>query len=318
MPPEETSEAVAQKTEKVGETETRPKNQKILILLPEELQKKMKGPLRNRFNALEVIVPVETFDMKEEEQNKFQWILKFPWDFPQTPNHKPADPRLVFRVQGMAKINYKKLEQTHNKNFENLKTRCFELIESLHSRQRSSAFLKLAQRDAMLRQKIIHEIKLKKKIEHLNRSMIQVEKPYHQAINYIFATAIEQLTGVAVLDGLMKGLVKIMIVDDLGTRTLDGMVALNYSRKYLSFMSSSELETKFKAFKQQHLEDQEKETNISEFIFKSPDFESIDIVFFNRWNFSDGDVIKRNNYFKDLDLWTDTTTVSKKKYSEHY
>ncbi|MGB0228912.1 MAG: hypothetical protein ACPGD7_13280 [bacterium] len=291
MPPEETSEAVAQKTEKVGETETRPKNQKILILLPEELQKKMKGPLRNRFNALEVIVPVETFEMKEEEQNKFQWILKFPWDVPQTPDHKPADPRLVFRVQGMAKINYKKLEQTHNKNFDTLKTRCFELIESLHSRQRSSAFLKLAQRDAMLRQKIIHEIKLKKKIEHLNRSMIQVEKPYHQAINYIFATAIEQLTGVAVLDGLMKGLVKIMIVDDLGTRTLDGMVALNYSRKYLSFMSSSELEAKFKAFKQQHLEDQEKETNISEFIFKSPDFESIDIVFFNRWNFSDDEFL---------------------------
>ena len=77
MPPEETSEAVAQKTEKVGETETRPKNQKILILLPEELQKKMKGTLRNRFNAIEVIVPVETFEMKEEEQNKFQWILKF-------------------------------------------------------------------------------------------------------------------------------------------------------------------------------------------------------------------------------------------------
>ena len=121
--------------------------------------------------------------------------------------------------------------------------------------------------------------------------MIQVEKPYHQAINYIFATAIEQLTGVAVLDGLMKGLVKIMIVDDLGTRTLDGMVALNYSRKYLSFMNSYELETKFKAFKQQHLEDQEKETNISEFIFKSPDFESIDIVFFNRWNFSDDEFL---------------------------
>ena len=56
-------------------------------------------------------------------------------------------------------------------------------------------------------------------------------------------------------------------------------------------MSSSELEAKFKAFKQQHLKDEEKETNISEFIFKSPDFESIDIVFFNRWNFSDDEFL---------------------------
>ena len=35
-----------------------------------------------------------------------------------------------------------------------------------------------------------------------------------------------------------------------------------------------------------------------------------------RWDFSDGDVIKRHNYFKDLDLWTDTTRVSKKKCNE--
>ena len=45
----------------------------------------------------------------------------------------------------------------------------------------------------MLRQKINHEIKLKKKIEHLNRSMMQVEKPYHQAydrgVKIIGATA---------------------------------------------------------------------------------------------------------------------------------
>jgi len=287
MPSEDTTSTVNQSHNEHADQPTRLKNKKILLMLPEELQKKMKGTLRNRFNTLDVIVPVETLSMKEEEQNKFQWLLKFPWDFPETKDHQPPDPRLVFRVQGMAKINYKKLEQTNNKLLTNLKSRCFELIESLHSRQRSEAFLKLAMKDAVLRYKIKQEIQLKHKIDHLNNAMRQVEKPYHQAINYIFATAIEQLTGVAVLDGLMKGLVRILIVDDLGTRTIDGMTALNYSRKYLSFMSSSELESKFKAFKKEHMEDQEKETNLSEFIFKSPEFENIDIVFFNRWHFSE-------------------------------
>ena len=238
-----------------------------------------------------MIVPVETLSMKEEEQNKFQWLLKFPWDFPETKDHQPPDPRLVFRVQGMAKINYKKLEQTNNKLLTNLKSRCFELIESLHSRQRSEAFLKLAMKDAVLRYKIKQEIQLKHKIDHLNNAMRQVEKPYYQAINYIFATAIEHLTGVSVLDGLMKGLIKIMIVDDLDKRTIDGMTNLNYSRKYLSFMSSRELESKFKEFKLQQTEEKEKEINISEFIFKSPEFEKIDIVFFNRWNFSDDELM---------------------------
>ena len=115
-------------------------------------------------------------------------------------------------------------------------------------------------KDAVLRYKIKQEIQLKHKIDHLNNAMRQVEKPYYQAINYIFATAIEHLTGVSVLDGLMKGLIKIMIVDDLDKRTIDGMTNLNYSRKYLSFMSSRELESKFKEFKLQQTEEKEKET----------------------------------------------------------
>jgi len=56
-------------------------------------------------------------------------------------------------------------------------------------------------------------------------------------------------------------------------------------------MSSRELESKFKEFKLQQKEEKEKETNISEFIFKSPEFEKIDIVFFNRWNFSEEELM---------------------------
>ena len=35
-----------------------------------------------------------------------------------------------------------------------------------------------------------------------------------------------------------------------------------------------------------------------------------------QWNFTDGDVIKRNNYFKDYSLWADTTNISKKYYPQ--
>ena len=35
-----------------------------------------------------------------------------------------------------------------------------------------------------------------------------------------------------------------------------------------------------------------------------------------QWNFTDGDTIKRNNYFKDYTLCTDTTKISKKYYSQ--
>jgi len=94
-----------------------------------------------------------------------------------------------------------------------------------------------------------------------------------------------------VLDGLMKGLIRIMIIDDLEKRTIDGLSDMNYSRKYLAFMSSRDLEQKFRDYKAEHTDDEEKETNLGEFIFKSPEFEKIDIVFFNRWQFSDDEFL---------------------------
>ncbi len=93
MPSEDTTSTVNQSHNEHADQPARLKNKKILLMLPEELQKKMKGTLRNRFNTLDVIVPVETLSMKEEEQNKFQWLLKFPWDFPETKDHQPPDPR---------------------------------------------------------------------------------------------------------------------------------------------------------------------------------------------------------------------------------
>ena len=78
----------------------------------------------------------------------------------------------------------------------------------------------------------------------LEQKISQVEKPYYKGIGYILSTSIEKITGIAVLDGLMKGLVHVMIIDDMEKRTIDGLVALDFKRKFLSFMSTSELSKK--------------------------------------------------------------------------
>ena len=111
--------------------------------------------------------------------------------------------------------------------------------------------------------------------------MISLEKPYYKGIGFILGTAIEKITGVAVLDGLMKGLVHVMIIDDLEKRTIDGLVALNFKRKFLSYMSTKELAKKIDDFHKAHSEDEFANANIAQFIFNSPDFEHVEIVFFN-------------------------------------
>ena len=85
----------------------------------------------------------------------------------------------------------------------------------------------------------------------------------------------------------MKGLVHVMIIDDMEKRTIDGLVALDFKRKFLSFMSTSELSKKIQEFRNAHAEDEFAKANIEEFLFNSPDFEHVEIVFFNSWKFTE-------------------------------
>ena len=77
-----------------------------------------------------------------------------------------------------------------------------------------------------------------------------------------------------------------MIIDDLEKRTIDGLVGLNFKRKFLTFMSTNELSKKISQFHKEHADDELAKANIAEFIFNSPDFEHVEIVFFNSWKFS--------------------------------
>ena len=270
---------------------SRLRNKKIILLLREDLLKQLKNPLRTRFSIQDVIVPLEADTLPEEERQKFQWLLTFPWELPAAEGDQVPDPRLLFRVPGMAKLNPEKLPKHPDKKLKSLIDRFTELKSNLQSRDSNRAFLKLSQTEALLKKKKKETLEMKMRLEYLNAEMIKVDKAYFQAISYIFSTAIEHLTGVAVLDGLMKGLIRIMIIDDLGKRTIDGLSEMNYSRKYLSYLSSRDLEKKFRDYKDEHADDEEKDINLGEFIFKSPEFEKIDIVFFNRWHFSDDEFL---------------------------
>ena len=115
----------------------------------------------------------------------------------------------------------------------------------------------------------------------LDKKIADVEIPYYQGIGYILTEAIEKITGVAVLEKLMKGLIYVMIIDDLEKRTIDGLVKIDFSRKYLSYMPTSELSKKLKEFREEHADEELKNANVVDFIFNSPDFENVDIVFFN-------------------------------------
>ena len=263
------------------------KEKLILLLLRKDLRKIYMKSLVDRLHDSGVTVAVDETNYPEEKQKKFHWILSYPGDIPKGKTPDASSFGLIFRVPGMPKLQVEKLPPSDSVKQKKLIRRYKEVQQTSIDRVKHPAFVKLALIDAVLRGKQ----QLIQKFENLENRLEQkislVEKPYYKGIGFILSTSIEKITGIAVLDGLMKGLVHVMIIDDMEKRTIDGLVSLDFKRKFLSFMSTSELSKKIQEFRKAHAEDEFAKANIEEFIFNSPDFEHIEIVFFNSWKFTE-------------------------------
>ncbi len=262
-------------------------NKLILMLLSQDLRKTYIKPLVDRLDELDVIAAIDEINYPEEKQKKFHWILRFPGDIPdgKTPDINSA--KLIFRVLGIPDLQPEKIHAVDSEKLKNLVERFKEIQQACQDREKNPAFVKLAITDAILRKKKQMMVKFEKLMGSLDKKIADVEIPYYQGIGYILTEAIEKITGVAVLDKLMKGLIYVMIIDDMEKRTIDGLAKIDFSRKYLSYMSTNELSKKLKEFREEHADEGFKDASVGDFIFNSPDFENVDIVFFNSWKFTE-------------------------------
>ena len=264
-----------------------PENKKqILLLLRKDLRTRSMKTLVNRLVEINVIVAIEDTDYPEEKQKKYHWILSFPGDIPKGNTPDTNSTKLIFRVPGVPELQVDELPSGDSEQLQKFVERYKVVQHACEEREKNSKFVRLAVTDAVLRSK--HQLiqKYKDLIIILEEKILQVEKTYYQGIGYILSTAIEKITGVAVLDRLMKGLIYVMIIDNLDKRTQDGLVKLDFSRKVLSFMSTEKLSKEIDAFRKEHADDEFAKANIVDFVFNAEDFKKVDIVFFNSWNFT--------------------------------
>jgi len=268
-------------------TDSANKDKLILLLLRKDLRKIYMKSLVDRLHDSGVTVAVDETNYPEEKQKKFHWILGFPGDIPKGKTPDASAVGLIYRVPGSPEMQLDKLPFGGSEKLIELIGRYKEVQQTCIDREKHPAFVKLALIDAVLRGKHRLIQKFEDLENRLEQKISQVEKPYYKGIGYILSTSIEKITGVAVLDGLMKGLVHVMIIDDMDKRTIDGLVAIDFKRKFLSFMSTSELSEKISEFRNEHAQDEFAKANIQEFIFNSPDFEHVEIIFFNSWKFTE-------------------------------
>ena len=259
----------------------------ILLLLSSDLRDRYTKNLVNRLTNIGVVVAIEETSYPEEKKDKYDWILNFPGDIPKgkTPDSKSI--KFIFRVLGKPELQQDKLDSKDSDKLAKIVKRYKEVQQSCLEREKNPYFVKLAFTDAVLRSRGEMILKYKGLVSSLDEEITKVEKSYYLGIGYILSTAIEKITGVAVLDNLMKGLIYVMIIDDLDKRTQDGLVNMDFNRKVLAYMSTSDFTNKLLEFRKEHADDEFAKANISDFIFNAEDFEKVDIVFFNSWKFTE-------------------------------
>jgi hypothetical protein len=282
----ETKMAELVQHEHVPEDGTEDENLILLLLSPDLRDRYMKN-LVNRLTNIDVVVAIEETSYPEEKKDKYDWILNFPGDIPKgkTPDSKSI--KLIFRVLGKPELQQDKLDSKDSDKLAKIVKRYKEVQQSCLEREKNPNFVKLALTDAVLRRRGEMILKYKGLVSSLDEEITKVEKSYYLGIGYILSTAIEKITGVAVLDNLMKGLIYVMIIDDLNKRTQDGLVDMDFNRKVLAYMSTSDFSNKLLEFRKEHADDEFAKANISDFIFNAEDFEKVDIVFFNSWKFTE-------------------------------
>ena len=259
----------------------------ILLLLSPDLRDRYMKNLVNRLTNIDVVVAIEETSYPEEKKDKYDWILNFPGDIPKGKSPDSKSIKLIFRVLGKPELQQDKLDSKDSDKLAKIVKRYKEVQQSCLEREKNPNFVKLAFTDAVLRSRGEMILKYKGLVSSLDEEITKVEKSYYLGIGYILSTAIEKITGVAVLDNLMKGLIYVMIIDDLDKRTQDGLVNMDFNRKVLAYMSTSDFTNKLLEFRKEHADDEFAKANISDFIFNAEDFEKVDIVFFNSWKFTE-------------------------------
>ena len=272
--------------EHVPEDGTEDENLILLLLSPDLRDRYMKN-LVNRLTNIDVVVAIEETSYPEEKKDKYDWILNFPGDIPKGKSPDSKSIKLIFRVLGKPELQQVKLDSKDSDKLAKIVKRYKEVQQSCLEREKNQNFVKLALTDAVLRRRGEMILKYKGLVSSLDEEITKVEKSYYLGIGYILSTAIEKITGVAVLDNLMKGLIYVMIIDDLDKRTQDGLVNMDFNRKVLAYMSTSDFSNKLLEFRKEHADDEFAKANISDFIFNAEDFEKVDIVFFNSWKFTE-------------------------------
>ncbi|MGK5091277.1 hypothetical protein WDW89_04570 [Deltaproteobacteria bacterium TL4] len=285
---------------------------KVELCLPEDLLAHYRDELRKRFSALNLHVSLEKLDNSATQESetavskfkttlskdavsststsKYDYQLSFDYlhlkNIPSLASLKgAAQVKLPFSAKGLpAKKSWSPL-QRQKMELTRIEKRSNELSKAVLLRERNVEFVRMAYMHAMIRQLNQSLSKEQKILRGIEDEISHLAQPYYEVLSFVLLGCVEKVTGVISLEGIMKRLIKVIVIDDLGELTLKGMAEKGFSRKYLASMSMSKVKDAYNLFLAANIDHKDLEKlTLKHFINQSDLFDKYDIIVVNLWH----------------------------------
>ncbi|MBF0278890.1 MAG: hypothetical protein HQM13_13905 [SAR324 cluster bacterium] len=267
------------------------KSSQFLLLLPADVIVEYQPILQKRFSSLGIGVKIAKADALRS--GDYHAILSYHdpgyLNKVRSDDSKQLSASALFRIEGAPRTTELQPLRREKQPLLPLERRFNELKEITLNQVKDNAFVKLAYHHDTIQESLRVLKEKQDAIKSLENKIAKFDKPYYLTLSYILAEAVSIVTGVSdSVEDVMKGLLRVLIIDDLNKQTIDGMIPLGYNRKHLSVMSTYELHRKYKAYVAENIKDRPaEELTIKDFLKKSEELDQYDIILINYWHFHD-------------------------------
>ena len=257
----------------------------LTALLPDELKKRLEAPLKRRLAKFKLVPQLATYPQRKGTREDGSIKVAFPYQLSGGTRRISNLNRVrdLFQFRGPGLWNRVRFHEENLRDPDPRRDRYQQLQHEVGLHEKRKDFLRLVYQQQSLQEKTADLREEREIVKELQALLAKrpLEPLYWKGLDQIFDEAVAEVTGITTLEGIMKGLMRILIVDDLGDRTLQGLTERGYKRKFLKSLSLRELSQQYRRFQRENPESQH---SLTEYLGEAEPFQEYDLILVNTWN----------------------------------
>lgn len=272
---------------------------RIILYMPKDMSDLYEKPLIDRLRHTGITLKTATPDKLPDEIGSYDRILAYQCPLPavvaeneaeetEAERKKKGDLNL-FDIKGAPSEALMTPFARKPGFLTDLEFRYCQLKEQIDEQEASEHFRNLAQIQQNIRLKLLAVQQKQGEVDALLSRLENLDEGYHLVLGFYLQQAIDNVLQLVTLGDVMKKYVKVLIVDDLGDRTLERLEIQGFRRRFLSTMSQQAFNQTYEEFKELYREQFPDATvSYQDFFSKCTVFDDYEIVAFNQWNTDKG------------------------------